>query len=49
MIAAFGFGYLFFQDQYLRWAKWSFGVAGIFGVLLLRAMWIGGKIKKTIL
>ena len=49
MIAAFGFGYLFFQDQYLEWAKWSFGVAGIFGVLLLRAMWIGGKIRKTIL
>ena len=49
LIAAFGFGYLFFQNQNTYWAKWSFGIAGIFGFLLLRAMWIGRKIKKSLL
>jgi len=49
LIAAVSFGYLFFQNQNIYWAKWSFWVAGIFGFLLFRAMWIGRKIKKTLM
>ena len=49
MIAAFGFTYLFYQDQNEYWIKWSSGAAGLFGILLLRAIWIGGKIKRTLL
>ena len=49
MIAAFGFTYLFYQDQNEYWIKWSSVAAGLFGILLLRAIWIGGKIKRTLL
>ena len=49
LIAACGFGYLFFQNQNIYYAKWSFSVAGVFGFLLLRAMWIGRRIKQSLL
>lgn len=47
-IAAATFGYLFFQDGEMRWAKWGFGAAAFFIFLLLRAIRAGNKIRRKL-
>lgn len=48
MIASFGFGYLFFQDGEEYYGKWAMGISGIFGILFIRALRKGGRIKKML-
>ena len=48
MITAFSFGYIFFQEARDVWAKWAFGFSGVFGILLLRAIRTGRKIKRML-
>ena len=48
MIAAFSFGYVFFQEARDDWAKWSFGAAAFFGLMLVRAIRRGGKIRRML-
>ncbi len=48
MIAAFSFGYIFFQEARETWAKWAFGFSAVFGILLLRAIRTGRKIKRML-
>lgn len=47
-IAAASFGYLFFEDGEMHWAKWGFGLAGFFLLLLLRSLRIGNRMRRRL-
>lgn len=47
-IATFGFGYLFWDNGQLDWARWAFGGSIIFGFLLIRVFRRGGKIRRML-
>lgn len=48
IIAAATFGYLFYDSGEMRAAKWGFGVAGFFLLLLLRSLRTGSRIRKRL-
>lgn len=47
-IAAAIFGYQFFEIGEMQWAKWGFGVATFFVLLLFRAFRTGNRIRKRL-
>lgn len=48
MISSFSFSYLFFQNEQEVWAKWGLGISILFGILFLRALRRGTKIKRLL-